>query len=59
MTSLPLVELAGIEPASEGPSNIVSPITVRIHSFPSSAACERAIDVGSFIILQLPQSLSN
>lgn len=53
-----VVELAGIEPASEGPSKIVSPITVRIHSFPLSTAYERAMDISSFMNLHLPQSLS-
>ncbi len=53
------MELAGIEPASEDPSITVSPITVRIHGFPQTTACERAMVFGSFINLRLPQSLSS
>lgn len=34
----PLVDLAGIEPASESPSIEASPITVIIFTFPPSAA---------------------
>lgn len=53
------MELAGIEPASEGSSTTVSSITVRIHSFPQQTAYERAVHFSSFINLRLPQSLSN
>lgn len=53
------MELAGIEPASEGPSITVSPITVRIYSFPQPAACERAVGFGSFMSLRLLQSLGS
>lgn len=53
------MELAGIEPASEGPSITVSPITVRIHLFPQPTAYERAVSFSSFINLRVPQSLSN
>lgn len=53
------MELAGIEPASEGPSITVSSITVRIHLFLRTAAYGRATVLGSFINLRLSQSLNS
>ncbi len=52
------VELAGIEPASENSSIILSPITVYIHLFPPKCAYRQAHLIGSFINFPKPQSLS-
>ncbi len=52
------MELAGIEPASENSSIILSPITVYIYLFPLQSAYRQAHHIGSFIDFLQPQSLS-
>ena len=55
--SLPqIVELAGIEPASEDSSIMASPITVYDLTFPREDAHRQAAPFGSFIYFPKPQS---
>jgi len=58
VVNLFLVDLGGIEPPSENPSHMVSPITVTVLSFPPSAVQRQTAKFSSFIILHTLQSLS-
>lgn len=53
------MELAGVEPASEGPSIAASPITVYLLPFPPPNADRQASGFGSFINLLSPQSFGD